>query len=137
MSPALAELEPHLEGALHEKWADPESGEFGGGWFVFALIEAAERCGYYGSAREADAFHRRLADEVNAACADGRVECTGPRATFRPVWHSDYLGPGAAAWLRAWVYMVRFTDFEAEPSPSEAAPGLLGRYELLTHNRVQ
>lgn len=83
-SPAFARLRPRLEepGA---PWMSngcrlyPHScGDYAGGWFMWALRDAAAATGAHASAPAAGAFYRQLADEVDAACADGRLACAQP-----------------------------------------------------------
>ncbi len=84
-SPAARELAPYLERRNGQRWVatsrgypkpwgcadDPQtcSDEILSGWFVWALRDAAAAAGHYRSAKDADAYYTRLADEINAACA--------------------------------------------------------------------
>lgn len=59
-------------------------GDIAGGWFMFHLKGSASRQGAYKSPAEATAFFKRLADEVNAACDDGRLTCIRNPVPFMP-----------------------------------------------------
>lgn len=81
VSPAFARLRPGLEDTL-QGWTEPgcsiypqTCGDYAGGWFMWALRDAVAAVGGYASAPEADAFYRQLADEVDRACDDGRLNC--------------------------------------------------------------
>jgi hypothetical protein len=79
VSPAFKELEPFLEGEF-SRWAEAETqkhmgiqNEIAAGWFYWVLRQAAAEAGYHSSARQADAFYRRVATEINAAIDDERL----------------------------------------------------------------
>ena len=83
-SPAFARLRPRLE-EPDSPWKSngcrlyPHScGDHAGGWFMWALRDAAAAAGAHASAPAAEAFYRQLADEVDAACADDRLDCVRP-----------------------------------------------------------
>ncbi len=118
VSPAFAELRPFLEGPLGWGWAElgafqlegERVDEIAGGYFQWAFRDAVELAGHYGSGREAMDFYRRMASEIDRACADGRLSCGPPRATMRPPWRwSDLpaVGRTAAHYLRELVTMGR------------------------------
>jgi hypothetical protein len=82
VSPAFASLSPDLEGSIGLGWREtscvshPEScGEIGAGWFMWALRAAAAETGQYASPEKASVFFGRMADEIEAACAAGRLKC--------------------------------------------------------------
>lgn len=89
VSPAFRELEPYLEGPAGEDWAKfaKASGvtlenEISTSHFFWALNIGAYHIGYNRSARQADRYFQRVANEINAACGDGRLQC---RWAFSPV----------------------------------------------------
>ena len=84
VSPPFAELGPHLDGALGERWAKAlcdndlhrnTCGEIGSAIFAWALRDAAARAGHYRSPAEASAFYGKIADEIETACAKKQLEC--------------------------------------------------------------
>jgi len=88
VSPAFKELEPYFEGDTGQTWAKfgkdigvQAPGEISTGHFWWALNQATYQAGYNKSARQAGQFYRRLAGEINTACADSRLDC-------RPVFSS-------------------------------------------------
>ena len=56
--------------------------EIGAAWFPWVLREAVTEAGHYRNASDAAAFYKRLADEVNGACDDGRLRCWAARDTL-------------------------------------------------------
>ncbi len=78
VSPAFKELEPYLESESN-LWAKVSrdamgiQNEIAAGWFYWALREAAALAGHNHSAREADAYYQRVADEINVAIHEGRL----------------------------------------------------------------
>jgi hypothetical protein len=79
-SPSLRELAPSLEGDLIATWQsntnsaqDVPPQEYSGGAFAVALRDAAAEAGHYQSARETEAYYGRVAEELRAAEAEGRL----------------------------------------------------------------
>ncbi len=82
VSPAFQELESTLEGPAGHTWASyarsagiPIDGEISTLYFLWAFNKAAYDIGYNKSPGQADQYFQRVADEINAACADGRLQC--------------------------------------------------------------
>jgi hypothetical protein len=82
ISPAAAELEPHLEGPV-TAWFAPGCAaadvcdDFIGGHFVWAIRDAADAGGHMVSGAEAQRFFGEIADDIEAACADD-LPCVAP-----------------------------------------------------------
>lgn len=81
VSPAFASLAAYFDGPgkgweVHGCGIIPSTcGEIAGGWFLWALRDAAAAAGHYSSPNEASVFFGKLADEISAACASGKLEC--------------------------------------------------------------
>ena len=82
ISPAAAELAPHIEQGHGTRWMGEgcsppvaDRCDYIGGIFVWVLREAAWQMGHQGTAAEAQAFFGRIADDIAAACDDGRLPC--------------------------------------------------------------
>jgi hypothetical protein len=80
VSPSFRELAPYLEGHLVEDrsvwWSAFQNvppQEYSGGWFAVVLRDAAAEAGHYQSARETEAYYGRVAEELRAAEAEGRL----------------------------------------------------------------
>jgi hypothetical protein len=109
----------------------PDGCEYVGAVFVWVMMEAASVAGHEGNGADANTFYNRLADEIAAACDDGRVPCVdaGPagmppldrvdKSVFWPSLHAnttylmsfDYAEPGAPRTVDStdelWRNMVR------------------------------
>jgi hypothetical protein len=95
-SPAFASLAPYFNepGTVDAvcRWEPDLCGEIGGGWFMWALRDAAAARGHYTSPTEASRFFGRVADEVSIACRRGKLECQPqlipemPPITWPDVW---------------------------------------------------
>jgi hypothetical protein len=133
VSPAAAELEPHLEG-WGTRWMGPGCNpplphgcEYPGSFFVWVLREATWQVGRGDTAAEAQAFLGRLADEIRAACDDGRLPCTAPGIAAMPPWSrvdTAQLWPSAH---RLTTYLFAFDA--AEPGPARVSGGTAERWE--------
>lgn len=91
VSPTAAELEPLLTTQLAARWIDPDCFppvdamcEYGGGFVVWALREAAQGTGHMTSGADGQRFFGRLADEIADACDDGRLRCVSPGFASMP-----------------------------------------------------
>lgn len=96
VSPAFRELEAYFEDP-ENKWripgcnADPQScGDYGGGWFLWALRDGVSQLGHYETAATAATFYRRIADEIEVACRDGRLSCRPRLVSFLPQLPADW-----------------------------------------------
>jgi hypothetical protein len=81
VSTAARQLRPTLEDPDNQ-WryfgcAEPETTvcDYGGGWMVWALREAAVEAGRFDDAAEGQEFFARLSAQITAACDEGRLEC--------------------------------------------------------------
>jgi hypothetical protein len=95
VSPAFRELRPTLEGP---SWArgvscniDGVCDDIGAGYFRWLLREAAASAGHMGSPAEADAFFRRIADDLEAACRSGALRCRRVLSNFLHPYPETYL----------------------------------------------
>ena len=91
VSPAFASLSDDLEGSIGLGWGETSCasqpntcGEIGAAWFMWALRDAAAKDGHYSSPSAASAFFGKLADEIEAACADGRLKCASQLISEMP-----------------------------------------------------
>lgn len=78
-SPSFATLMPHLEGPANQVTCSilpATCGDIAGGWFMWALRDAAAKAGHHRSAAAAGLFYATVASEVHAACSDGRLTCS-------------------------------------------------------------
>ncbi len=145
-SPAFAELEPHLEGRSRlvnsldtddaESPAPPE--EMTGTWFIWAFRDAVAAAGYHDTLPHAREYYVRLAREVNAACAEGRLVCGPPHSSLAPAWRPEYVE-------RCWRFSRRIVhgilsmrSVRVDPLPSEGSgPEALARYKEITQMRIE
>jgi hypothetical protein len=79
VSPSFRELAPWLEDRAGDDWAETEGQyhlpprEIPAGLFCWVLRDAVAVAGYYQSAGEAEAYYHRVANEIRAAAAHGRI----------------------------------------------------------------
>jgi hypothetical protein len=141
VSPAFRELEPYLEGDLGRDWAVHAgdlvaAGEIASGWFIWALRDAVDLAGYCNSGAKADAYYRRLAQEVNAACDQGLLACGSARKTLAPVFRIEYLGLTAATFQEALGRVISYYRFSADPLESSGDAASLELFRRLSHNQL-
>lgn len=140
-SPAFAELKPWLEGKPGRTWIAAgcalgrSCDDLSGGWFLWALRDAAARAGHHASATDAAGFYTRLAREVNDACASGKLACGPPRATLRPVWRVGLAGPVLATAAEAAAAVARFAEVGLPTTPSYGSAEGQALFRHVAHDR--
>jgi hypothetical protein len=99
VSPAFASIRGlGLDGPLAQSYRDVGCqvdrricGDLGGGWFFWALRDAAAAAGHHKSPGQAAAFYGRIEREVEQACDSGRLTCVA--------WHVPLVPPMKASQL--------------------------------------
>ena len=89
-SPSFAKLKDFLDPPDHRNpWNNTACrllpttcGDIGGGWFMWALRDAASKAGMHETPEKAAAFYRTLASEVETACETERLKCSA----WLPPW---------------------------------------------------
>ena len=144
VSPAFASLRHEVEegiGAAFMQVTQDNTGipagehQIGGGWMIWTLREAVADTGQAKSAAEARAFYRRLADEVNAACDDGRLSAAPRRHSLMPPWDPAFV---ATAWAGAWTSLRQIVGYSLtiDLVASFGTPEDVAWVERFTHDRA-
>lgn len=145
LSPAFAELQPHLEGELGLAWAGISESvhhipaaerEIGAGWFMWALRDAVIRTGHGGSAREVADYYRRLAREINDACDRDLIKAGPRRSGFLPPLRREHLAPFLSSATAALKMVAAFEQMGVRTDPSAGSPEELARFARLTRGRL-
>ncbi len=120
VSPAFATLRPWFEGEIGTHWAEKEmypveDRQIRGGWLMWALRDCVVAAGHGHNARETLDFYRRMADEINQACEDGRLAAHPRRSGFLPLWKA---GQTAELMRTTWIfadYVAGYKSFNVYP----------------------
>lgn len=110
--------------------------EIFGGWFLWALRDAVAAAGYYSSGDRAAHYYKRLADEINTACNEGKLLCGSERSSLMPPWRRAYAAPLMYTFLRSAGFVVRFQDFSATSVPSVGTEDSFRLFYKLTRERL-
>ena len=102
-------------------------GDYAGGWFMWALRDAAADSNFYQSPKTASQNFGKIANEIAAACADGRLRCRHRWMIYMP----RMTGQQWASLPRALFAVVESTIFLSPPNPNEMRPSsaLTGEFE--------
>jgi hypothetical protein len=100
VSSAAWELAPSLEGPAGDAWRRVGCASMNvtpcpevlSGWFAWEFREAVRNAGHYRSAPEAKNFYDTLADQIDSACNDGRLECLPHGVSSLPPFRWEYVG---------------------------------------------
>ena len=141
-SPAFRELEPFLEDE-QSGWLKPgcrvyphTCGDIAAGWFIWALRAAVAQAGHYQSGEAAVRYYDRLAQDVNQACAKGKLNCGPERATMMPPLRWDYIERLPGTMGVAARKLIRFEGLTARQPPSIGNKDYFSIFEDLTHSRL-
>ncbi|MBP6307217.1 MAG: hypothetical protein KA334_00745, partial [Opitutaceae bacterium] len=144
-SPAFAELRPFLEGDIGRGWAaasqcvthrSVEDREIAGGWFMWALRDAVAATGHTHSAKEALAFYKRIAAEVNQSCAEGRLAAGPPRSGMLPPWRTGQTQALASTFVEFADFFASFRGFNAHSPASMGDTSSLQLFHRMTRERL-
>jgi hypothetical protein len=144
VSPAFATLQPHFQGPIGKTWEQTSChtlattcGDIGAGWFIWALRNVADAAGIYASPAKASAFFGQVADEIEAACAGRKLECSSSLITILPYY----------TWDQAAQFPSRFFDFfrllllldrpQLNPGNSSGDPALLNEMMHFLHHPLR
>ena len=91
VSPTFRELQPFLEGDLGQKWQNA-AGEtdIPAAFFIWAFRDSAAAAGYYKDGLSTLQFYKRMGEEIDQACAEGKLECNSRITSLVPSWHKEY-----------------------------------------------
>jgi hypothetical protein len=129
-SPAFAQLRDAMENQMQPKWAfagwhrHPHARaetEIRGGWFPWALREAAALAGFYESAEQAEQLWTQVAAQINQAVDEGRLPGGRYRSGLAPVLDRRDILPTIKNWFRAVDLVIRADDFKAQGIPSRGS----------------
>ncbi len=145
VSPTFAKLQPYFEGDFGLGWAGaseamtklpPAERQIGSGWLMWALRDTVAAAGFCHNAPEALAFYRRMADEINQACDDGRLPAHPRRSGFLPRWKKD----DTAQLLRTLGffahYVAAYDSFSPHTLPSTGNDDELRIFRDLTRDHL-
>lgn len=141
ISPTLNSIHNELEYQMDE-WADddrtPDDREVEDGWFFWALRQAAAQAGYHETASMADQFYLQIANEINAAFDDGRLERQPVMpSALMPPWRKGRGILMFRAMLQVFPYMSSYQDMA--PATAESVSNHINGiplFEAVTRNRA-
>ncbi|HLP25482.1 MAG TPA: hypothetical protein VK477_07385, partial [Acidobacteriota bacterium] len=114
----------------------PEQLEIGSGWFMWALRDCTAAAGEAPNAGAAIAFYQRLADEINAACDDGRLPAGPRRSGFLPPWRPGYTAELARTMVIFADFVLTYKSFSAFALPSIGDDNELELFRDVTRDRL-
>lgn len=139
VSPTLASVQEIMEERM-DAWADedrhPEDNEVEDGWFFWVLRNTVTSAGYYSDAQTANNFYRQVAEEINDAIREGKVQNQRvmPSALMSP-WRDGYVSQITDAFSKITKYVISYDEVTTENvvSISNGMDGI-ERFEALTND---
>ncbi|MBT5559782.1 MAG: hypothetical protein HOJ88_07800 [Proteobacteria bacterium] len=144
VSPSFSELELLLEGGVGAGWSEasslslgePMNGEIAGGWFHWAIRDAASKARKHQWYKGSEIFYKNMADEINDACNREVISCLSPRRGFAPVFSADQLVPTIVVFYQAWISMLQFTQYISESAESVGQDWMLDMFRDYTAEKL-
>jgi hypothetical protein len=136
LSPAFAELEPFLEGDIGRGWVRKYNDEIPGGWFMWALRDTVAAAGYATTGAKAMSFYQQMAEQINGACDEGRIDCFARRSSMAPPWRAEYNRPFFQTFISGMYSAATYQDFSAGPGQSQGHDKLHVLFRDLTRSPV-
>lgn len=145
VSPTLSSIKVALD-AVMDNYAtsvdrveqNSVEGNVENGWFFWALRDAAGSCGFYATAWQSERFWDDVADEIEAAFADGtfKKQATMPSALMPP-WEKGMLPKLLKTMGEAADYVAFYREVDAFDVPSiDDGEGGIARFEAITGNEA-
>jgi|GEM_PF-1309378 len=149
LSPAFRSLAYPMEVLFAQSWAGnsvdltglpSEAKEIAGGWWMWALRDAASSAGYYKSGATAAGYYYQLAKEMNALCDSGNLICHPRHSSLSPILSKEDLVrviPGYFQLFRSYFTVFLFSPYN-NPSDGHAVSEFQYRIvtlEQLYHNQ--
>lgn len=145
ISPAFKELEVFFDGGIGKRWVNvssqnlnlKENKEIRGGWFMWAFRDAVAKAGYYKNGKKVTAYYARLAQEIDLACEENKIECFPERVTMTPPWKSSYNLVARDAFFKGLIYTIKLEGFSAKSSISTGGNSALKKFTRITREDVK
>lgn len=135
--PLMATLQAELETEPYYKgYGDAAKKEFNSGGLCWAIRKAAYNAGLASDAQSASEFYRTLADDINRACDEGKIECKNARmsTTLMPfAW--KFVAPTIAETGNSLRLLFGFEQTSSLAARSYATPEQIIDYVALTYTR--
>lgn len=114
ISPTLSSIKDTLS-AQWGAWGYAHEGQNENGMIIWPLISAVEECGYYESAKKADDFYKAVADEIEEAIANKKVESRAAMPSpLMPPWRKEYCTQLPKTMFGLTVDTIKFINMSAE-----------------------
>lgn len=109
--PDLASLEHWMEedDELRNSYLNPAIGDYQAGSFYWVVRKAAAKEGVYDTAPQAEAYWKRVADQINAKCEDGTLPSIGgKRVGTAPPIRPEHVVPTLAEGVKSVLFTLTF-----------------------------
>lgn len=145
VSPTFARLRPYLDGNIGRDWAEgsaaltgttPDDRQIAGGWLMWALRDSVVAAGEAPDARRALQFYWKMAEEINAACDDGRLPSGPRRSGFVPRLRDGQVEQIARTFFEFARFVTGFATFSVRPGASEGSDEDFELFRDLTRERI-
>lgn len=124
VSPQFAALRDQIEHHTDPRYLSRRPDgvqDFDGQVFQWVVLDAINATGSASNAQQLDATFRSIGSEINAACADDRLRCSGPHTGIAPEWQWSRLPALLQRTLTGLRKTVDLNAFTALSSPGQGA----------------
>lgn len=141
ISLAFKELQPALEtnnGFISESCREIPStcqeNDYAGGWFIWGLRDAVAKAGYYVNANQTNKFYQKIAQEINQACDEQKLDCKPFKKSLTPEFRLNYVQPLIKSVLDSFKLILR-NIYESTEFSQGNTEGIVF-FQDITHNRL-
>ena len=135
VSPAFKKLEPFLEADNNpfKNFGVGVNTEIKGGWFMWAFRDAVFQAGYHQNLATSQNFYSRIATEINAGFATGKLTRNNTISIFGFSWDNRFLRPAVKESLKI-VKLVSFMPVHSKlPWKSRGNNEEIEKFQVITH----
>ncbi len=144
VSPAFQKLKPYLDGSVGAAWTNVSTsvypqypGQIAGGWFMWAFRYSVESAGYYKNGQTAMGYYSALANQVNKACAEGKLKCTYSTDNMYPPLNKKYIKPFITAMGQSFTFFTGFQQYNPLPPNNAGTNNALNLFSKITNEPIK
>ncbi len=123
VSPLSLKLKSYLEGkailpdiSLTSYLYPNYHNEIAGGWFMWAFRNAVASAGYYKNGRTAMNYYQSLANQINKACNEKKINCLYSTGAMYPPFNKGYVKPFFDSMGNSFKFLSGFESYNPKPS---------------------
>lgn len=141
VSPSFAKLEPYLENKNSYGFIETKNNynieDIAAGWFYWVLRDSIYNAGFYDTAREGDEYFQQIADEINQAFKNKKIEERFVLVNFIDPHFSNYIPHLHSSFYNIWKLFISTAEMpRIKDNPSLHDSAVVNLFNHLTNRRA-